>query len=177
MLKAIFDTKTILLYLTTIVGLLFIVALLSFMENPKVVYVTQKEKVYMVEYRDKPDKFTKEKLIQYLKDLNIKYPEVVYAQAVMESGNFTSKKFRDDNNLFGMRKAKSRCTVALEGGTYAKFKTWRESVIDYALYQTTFVKKIKSQSEYINHLAENYATGKAYKGHLIKMIEQVEKEF
>jgi uncharacterized FlgJ-related protein len=109
--------------------------------------------------------------------LNIKYPEVVYAQAVMESGNFTSKKFRDDNNLFGMRKAKSRCTVALEGGTYAKFKTWRESVIDYALYQTTFVKKIKSQSEYINHLAENYATGKAYKGHLIKMIEQVEKEF
>jgi hypothetical protein len=68
-------------------------------------------------------------------------------------------------------------TVALDGGTYAKFKTWRESVIDYALYQTTFVKKIKSQSEYINHLAENYATGKAYKGHLIKMIEQVEKEF
>jgi uncharacterized FlgJ-related protein len=177
MLKAIFDTKTILLYITAIVGLFFIVTLLSFMESPKVVYVPQKEKVYIVEYRDKPDKFTKEKLIQYLKDLNIKYPEVVYAQAVMESGNFTSKKFRDDNNLFGMRKAKSRCTVALEGGTYAKFKTWRESVIDYALYQTTFVKKIKSQSEYINHLAENYATGKAYKGHLIKMIEQVEKEF
>ena len=177
MLKAFFDTKTILLYLTTIVGLLFIVALLSFMENPKVIYVSQKEKVYMVEYRDKPDKFTKEKLIQYLKDLNIKYPEVVYAQAVMESGNFKSKMFRVDNNLFGMRKAKSRCTVALDGGTYAKFKTWRESVIDYALYQTTFVKKIKSQSEYTNYLAENYATGKAYKGHLIKMIEQVEKEF
>jgi uncharacterized FlgJ-related protein len=177
MLKAIFDTRTILLYLTTIVGLLFIVALLSFMENPKVIYVPQKEKVYMVEYRDKPDKFTKEKLIQYLKDLNIKYPEVVYAQAVMESGNFKSKMFKDNNNLFGMRKAKSRCTVALEGGTYAKFKTWRESVIDYALYQSTFAKKIGSRSEYIDHLAKNYATGNAYKGHLLEVLEQVEEKF
>lgn len=177
MLKAFFDTKTILLYLTIIVGLLFIVALLLFMENPKVIYVIQKEKVYMVEYRDKPDKFTKEKLIQYLKDLNIKYPKVVYAQAVMESGNFKSKMFTDDNNLFGMRIAKSRCTLAIGNGKYAKFKTWRESVIDYALYQTTFIKKIDSQGEYINYLARNYATGKAYKTYLIKMIGKAEKEF
>jgi hypothetical protein len=90
--------------------------------------------------------YSEDKLISYLKALNIKYPEVVYAQAVIESGNFTYKKFIKDNNLFGMKKAKSRATLALDSeGNYARFNTWRESVIDYALYQSMFVRKIKSR--------------------------------
>lgn len=178
MLKTIFDRKTILLYMLTIVGLLFIVSLVSFIEEPKVVYITQKEKVYMVEYRDKPDKFTEEKLVQYLKDLNVKYPEVVYAQAVMESGGFKSDLFKSQNNIFGMKRAKQRATLALEKKTlYACFKNWRESVIDYVLYQSKFIHKIDSRQEYISHLAKNYATSGHYDEHLMQVIKKIEHKF
>jgi hypothetical protein len=40
------------------------------------------------------DKFTPEKLKEYLEELNVKYPDIVYAQAVIESGNFKSKDFQ-----------------------------------------------------------------------------------
>jgi hypothetical protein len=128
-------------------------------------------------YNSNVSSFFDNKIIFIRELLNIKFPEVVYAQAVIESGNFTSKKFREDNNLFGMRKAKSRCTLAFGTGTYAKFKTWRESVIDYALYQTAFAKKCRTRAEYVNHLARNYATGSNYSGHLLQVIEEVEENF
>jgi uncharacterized FlgJ-related protein len=174
MLKLFFDKQTVLLYMITIIGLLSIVTLVSFIEQPKVVYVTQKDKVYMVEYRDKPDKFTEEKLIEYLKELNVKYPEVVYAQAVIESGGFKSGLFKSQNNIFGMKKAKQRPTLALKSsGTYASFKNWRESVIDYVLYQSRFIHKISNREEYINHLAKNYATSGNYKRHLVELINKL----
>ena len=178
MLKVIFDKKTILLYLTTIVTLLILVTLVSFITDPKVVYVPQKEKIYMVEYRDKPDKFTEDKLVQYLKDLNVKYPEVVYAQAVMESGGFKSDLFKSQNNLFGMKRAKQRPTLALNKKTlYACFKNWRESVIDYTLYQSRFIGKIDTRAEYIRHLAKNYATSSTYEAHILEVIKKIEHKF
>lgn len=177
MLKVFFNRRSILSYCLTITGLLLLVTIVMSSESPKEIHTEHYKDRFIVVYRDKPDKFTKEKLVQYLKDLNIKFPEVVYAQAVIESGNFTSKKFIEDNNLFGMRKAKSRCTLAFGTGTYAKFKTWRESVIDYALYQTAFAKKYRTRAEYVNHLARNYATSGNYSEHLLHVIEEVKENF
>ena len=178
MLKIFFNKTILLLYAVTILGLLLIVALVSLVEKPKVVYVQNWKRIPVVVYKDKPDMFTEDKLISYLKALNIKYPEVVFAQAILESGNFTSKKFKKDNNLFGMKKARSRATLALNSeGNYAKFNTWRESVIDYALYQTMFIRKIKSRDAYISHLADSYATSPNYSSYLIKVINEVKDKF
>ena len=178
MLKIFFNKTILFRYAVTILGLLLIVALVSLVEKPKVIYVQNWERIPVVVYRDKPDMFTEDKLIRYLKALNIKYPEVVFAQAVIESGNFTSKKFKKDNNLFGMKKARSRATLALDSeGNYARFNTWRESVIDYALYQSMFVRKIKSRDAYISHLADSYATSPNYSKHLIKVINEVKDKF
>jgi hypothetical protein len=178
MLKIFFNKKVLFRYAVTITGLLLIVELVSLIEKPKVIYVQNWKRIPVVVYRDKPDMFTEDKLISYLKTLNIKYPEVVYAQALIESGNFTSKKFKKDNNLFGMKKARSRVTLGVNSeGSYAKFNTWRESVIDYALYQTMFIRKIKSRAAYINHLADSYATSSTYSDHLIQVISEVEHKF
>lgn len=178
MLKIFFNKTILFRYAVTILGLLLIVALVSLVEKPKVVYVQNWKRIPVVVYKDKPDMFTEDKLISYLKTLNIKYPEVAFAQAVIESGNFTSKKFKKDNNLFGMKKARSRATLALNSeGNYARFNTWRESVIDYALYQSMFVRKIKSRDAYISHLADSYATSSNYSGHLIKVINEVKDKF
>jgi flagellum-specific peptidoglycan hydrolase FlgJ len=77
-----------------------------------------------------------------------------------------------------MKKAKSRATLALDSeGNYARFNTWRESVIDYALYQSMFVRKIKSRDAYISHLADSYATSSNYSSHLIQVINEVKDKF
>lgn len=51
----------------------------------------------------------------------VPHAQIVLAQARLESGNFTSRRCREDHNLFGMKKGKR----------YAKYKHWRESVADY----------------------------------------------
>ena len=52
--------------------------------------------------------FSEDALITLFKECNIRYPHIVLAQAKLESGNFTSKVFRQNHNMFGMRKA--RCS-------------------------------------------------------------------
>lgn len=47
--------------------------------------------------------------------------KIVLAQARLETGNFTSQKCKRDHNLFGIKHA----------GKYAKYKTWKESIVDY----------------------------------------------
>jgi uncharacterized FlgJ-related protein len=74
-------------------------------------------------------RFSEEKLLILLKELNIKNYQVVYAQAVLETGHFKSKSFKEGNNLFGMKVAKQRPTTAVgEYLGHAKYNSWQESV-------------------------------------------------
>lgn len=121
-----------------------------------------------------PDKFTTEKFKEYLVELNIKFPHIVFAQAVLETGNFKSKVFRNNHNLFGMKEAKQRATT--NAGTelgHAIYKNWRESVVDYALYQCAFLSKLKTEEEYYNYLHEHYAEDPAY----VKLVQKIASEF
>src|SRR5690554_5717238 len=52
--------------------------------------------------------FTKEKLIEEIDNYNFRFPHIVYAQALQETGHFTSNNFLKYNNVFGMKVAKSR---------------------------------------------------------------------
>lgn len=92
---------------------------------------------------------------------NILYPDVVFAQALLESGNLTSNVYKVENNLFGMKFPRKRKTTSSKKGEtgYANYEHWTESVYDYKLWQNQTLrnKKIETQSEYLNHLGNVYA--------------------
>jgi len=111
----------------------------------------------------KQNEFSKEKLITAIKDLHFQFPHIVYAQAVLESSNFKSKMFMENNNLFGMREATQR--INLSKGTqanHAYYSYWMDSVYDYALYCATYLSKLKTEDDYYNYLSQSYAEDGSY---------------
>jgi uncharacterized FlgJ-related protein len=122
------------------------------------------------------ERITKQNLWETIKSLNIQHPEIVFAQALLETGEFTSKLFKTHNNLFGMKIPKQRETLAINYKSnkgYAKFNHWTISVEDYALFQNYIFKKKKlEQAEYFKYLDKRYAEDKKYVIKLKKIINQ-----
>lgn len=107
--------------------------------------------------------FNEKALIRYMDEVGIIFADIVYAQAVLETGSFRSKVFRVNNNLFGMKVAKSRPTTALGlRRGHAFYKDWRMSVVDYALFQSAYTRKIRTEEGYYKYLSRNYATDVTY---------------
>jgi len=127
------------------------------------------------------NQFTEEKFIDLVKELNMKFPHIVYAQARIESGNFKSAVFRQNNNLFGMREARVRVNTAK--GTnlnHAYYDNWKESVYDYAFYQCRYMSNADSEAEYYQALDASYAeVGGTYSKALKNLIkrENVKEKF
>ena len=120
-------------------------------------------------------RFTEEKLVDLIKSLHFPFPYIVLAQAFHESGNYTSKLFLENNNIFGMKVAMSRMTTADgEQEGYAYYKTWMECVYDRALYSATYLSSIKTEDEYYNYLSQYYAEDKQYVDKLKEIINQRE---
>ena len=115
--------------------------------------------------------FSEQKLIDKLKELNVKFPYIAFAQSKLETGNFTSKIFRENANLFGMREAKQRITTAQ--GTehnHAYYTTWVESVLDYSFYQCKYLSNINTEEQYFQYLSQSYAENPSYVSILKDMI-------
>ena len=64
---------------------------------------------------------TTEQVAKELRRQGIPHHTIVLAQARLETGNFTSRRCRVDNNLFGMKRGKR----------YARYARWQDSVRDY----------------------------------------------
>lgn len=99
--------------------------------------------------------------VQVAKELvkqGVPHAQIVLAQARLETGNFTSRRCREDNNLFGMK----------NGRRYAKYKNWRDSIADYK-------KRISSRYEggdYFDFLHRiGYATDQKYTVKLKNIIK------
>jgi hypothetical protein len=119
------------------------------------------------------NEFSRDKLREYILQLNIKYPHIVLAQAELESGGFSSTIFKENKNFFGMKCAKLRPTTNTgENKGHACFNTWRDCVVDYAFYSATYLNDLHSESEYLNYLGQNYAEDTAYVSKLKVIIEQ-----
>jgi len=119
---------------------------------------------------------THELLYEQIIEKNIKFPEVVFAQAVLESGHFKAPIFTTKNNLFGMKVPKKRETTAINKGKkgYAKYHSWDSSIDDYLLWQE-FTLKNKSQltkSQYLSLLGKIYAKDKKYISSLKRVISE-----
>ena len=66
---------------------------------------------------------TKEQFIRTCDSLNIHHAEVVWAQARLESGNFTSAHFKNRNNCLGIYDSRNK--------RYALFESWIHCLIAY----------------------------------------------
>lgn len=118
-------------------------------------------------------KFSKESLVGLIKKMKIKYPHIVLSQTILETGHFKSDIFIENNNLFGMKKSSNRIVVSdsIQYG-YMYYNNWEDSVYDYALFQSTYLRKIKSEEEYFNYLSRSYAESEDY----VKLLKQVIKK-
>jgi uncharacterized FlgJ-related protein len=99
--------------------------------------------------------FTPKKFYEYLKKVNIKFPEIVFAQSMKECG-FKSSLFKNNNNLFGMREASRRPNLQSDiVNGYGYYDNWKLSVVDYALYQSNIgVTKLKTEDQYLEFIKE-----------------------
>lgn len=151
------------------ISVLVTIVAVSQVNKMKTKEFSEKEmKVILTRYNE----FSEDKLIDKLKELNFKFPHIVLAQAKLETGNFTSKMFNENNNLFGMKQASQRINTA--GGTqhgHAYYDTWMESVYDYAFYSSTYLHKIKSERDYFEYLTQSYAEDPNYVNQLKSIIE------
>ena len=128
------------------------------------------EKVCIAEVQNN---FTEEKFINKIKQLNLNYPHIVYAQAMLESGNFTSKIFRENNNMFGMKQARVRINLAKSTQyNHAYFETWEDCLLDFAFHRATYFSKLKTEQDYYNYLGKYYAEDPSYVGKLKSMVNK-----
>ncbi|WP_411273832.1 glucosaminidase domain-containing protein [Daejeonella sp.] len=114
---------------------------------------------------DKPGEFSERALVMLMKELKIKYPEVALSQARLETGNFTSAIFKENHNLFGMKMAELRPTSAIGiNRGHASYSNWKESVVDYALFQSFIISRLKtvSRDAYRQHIQKYYSETSDY---------------
>jgi uncharacterized FlgJ-related protein len=109
------------------------------------------------------NKFSKEKLVDILTELNVKFPHIVMAQSMVETGHWKSNIFKENHNLFGMKQARARINTALgTQNNHAYYDTWTESVYDYAFYQCRYLANIRTEDEYFQYLSNSYAEDTRY---------------
>lgn len=119
------------------------------------------------------DSFSQASLVKELKRLNIRFPEIVLAQSILETGHYSSRIFEENNNLFGMKQARARSTSAV--GTqlgHAYYDNWKQSVLDYALFQNAYMNKLRKPNQYLKYLDKNYAEANDYDKALTNIIEK-----
>lgn len=115
--------------------------------------------------------FSEYNLIKVMNQVGILFPDVVMAQSRLETGNFTSKVFKENNNLFGMKLPRVRNTTAIgEQNSHATYASWLQSVADYKLWQDEVIKKYRTKRAYLRYLSKNYAEDKKYIHKLKQML-------
>lgn len=143
----------------------------------KIYYLNPYEKEVLLVNMDHPP-FSEEEVIELMKELNIKFPHIVLAQAKIESASYSSNIFRYNHNLFGMKEAKQRITTAL--GTkrnHAYYRDWTQSVIDYGFYQASYLRQIKTEEQYFRYLGNSYAEDPNYLNKIKALSAKLKEKF
>lgn len=130
---------------------------------------SEKEVKSFIHTEDTLSQSMKDSVINFIYKLRIQHPLIVASQAVLESGNFKSKVYLENNNLFGMKLPQSRPTLAIgvKNG-YAVYQSWQESILDYALWQMAYAKNLNEEDYYLK-LKTIYAEDTQY----VNKVKQV----
>jgi len=126
------------------------------------------------------NKFSEDKLVEYIQQLNFRFPHIILAQSKLESNYYKSGIFVENHNLFGMKEARIRANISQ--GTnrgHAYYNDWKESVMDYALYYSTYLYQLKTEDQYFDYLKQYYAEDPNYVPKLKSLIkkEQLQLKF
>lgn len=104
------------------------------------------------------NKSPEEGLWEALEYYDIQYKEIVYAQALLETGNFKSSGCRKKNNLFGL----------MQGKKLRTFNHWAESV---KMYKEKIQSRHRAGEDYYKFLKRiRYATNPNYINVLKKIV-------
>lgn len=144
--------------LAFIIALVFVITTGVSAQNADTCRLITEEDV-ITRYVNQP--LNKENVARSIKELGILYPDVVFRQAMIESGHLRSGLARKGHNLFGMRCPNSRKTHAIRGKYkgYACYESWIYSVADYKIWQS----KRKVTSDYYGFLRRvGYAANPRY---------------
>lgn len=136
--------------------------------SPQIKYITSTEEVLLV---NKKDTFNEKNLIKKIKELNLPYPHITLAQAKLESGEYNSRIFKENHNLFGMKEARVRINLAK--GTqfnHAYYDSWEESILDYSFWYASYARKCKTEDELFQLLNAQYAEANNYISSLKRII-------
>ena len=136
-------------------------------EQEKVKQVTKANIIRLDELMNA--EFSSDALRELLVLLGAPSPEIAYKQARLESGNFTSRVFKEGNNLFGMHFPRIRDSYAHEymiadnGKKVAKYRSWQSSVLDLMLYFEYYESLGYDTSDYYQFLVDaSYCEGSQY---------------
>lgn len=142
--------------------IMFCVELWVTSEDPKE-YKSPEAKTDTLEYKQHfYSKSPQDGLIEALIYYDVKYPHIVYAQALIETGNFKSDLCLSDNNLFGLYNS-SR-------GRYHRFDHWTESVV---AYKDFIQRRYKPPEDYYEFLQR---IGYAKDPHYINKVKEIVKQ-
>lgn len=115
---------------------------------------------------DFKNKSAKDGIVEALLYYDIQHPDIVYAQAILETGNFKSKQCLEHNNLFGLYNSRKQ--------EYYKFEHWTQSIIFYRKYiQNRYYMMGYDDIHYYNFLQRiGYAEDPNYINKLKQIVKQ-----
>lgn len=103
-------------------------------------------------------------LMDALEFFGVKHKDIVYAQAILETGHFNSNICKEYNNLFGLYNSYKK--------DYYRFKHWTESVEAYLKY---IQYKYKPPNNYYRFLDSiGYAEDPEYIAKVKKIVNRIE---
>lgn len=109
-----------------IIALLVVAFLINvYSDNKKENTIIEKEDSVSVQWRQNHFLLSEENLYNELVAQGVDFPEIVTAQALLETGHFKSYACLQQNNLFGLRDNK---------GKYMSFPHWTDAVAAYKKY-------------------------------------------
>ena len=148
-----------------IISIAMIALIISYVEpyNENIKHKPPEVIVNTFEYKQHfHSKLPQDGLMEALIYYDVKYPHIVYAQAVIETGNFKSNLCLNDNNLFGLYNSNK--------GKYHSFNHWTESVIAYKDFIQYKYKPSEDYYEFLQRIG--YAEDADYISKLKKVVNK-----
>lgn len=113
-----------------------------------------------------PSESPQDDLMAVLEYYNVKHKNIVYAQAILETGHFRSKVCKESKNLFGLYNSYK--------GDYYKFQHWSESVVAYLNY---IQYRYKPPNDYYQFLIDiGYAEDPEYITKVKRIVNKIEND-
>lgn len=98
-------------------------------------------------------------ILSELKANDILFPEIVLAQAHLETGNFTSNICKENHNLFGIKYINRKPYQVKELNNHCYYNSYKDCIKDYKL----------TQKFYLNNIDKKYAEDSNYTDKLKKV--------